>query len=73
MKILDKNTKARVEVRCAECLAYECYWPRPNPGSFVQGRGYQSYGDSRDREYSCGTRDIHGCPQTPKVKKGGKK
>lgn len=64
MKIKDKNVNKSVEVLNNECLGYKCYWPRPNPGSFQQGRGYRSYGDMRDKEWLCGTRNIHGCPVT---------
>lgn len=69
MQIKDKNLKKLVEVSGINCPSYDCYWPRWNPGSFLQGRGYRSYGDSRDREWVCGTRDIHGCPKNPKEKR----
>ena len=66
MKVKDKQIGKMVSVCCKECLGYKCYWPRRNPGSFVTGRGYRSYGDSRDQEYLCGTRNAHGCPENPK-------
>jgi len=65
MKIFDKQLKKDVDVCCKECPKYICYWPRQNPGSFQIGRGYRSFGDSRDKEWICGTRAIHGCPDTP--------
>lgn len=68
MKIKDKNLKKEVDVSCKDCPTYTCYWPRRNPGSFVTGRGYRSYGDARDNEYLCGTRNAHGCPDNPKIK-----
>jgi hypothetical protein len=68
MKVRDKKLKKQVDVSCVECLNYTCYWPRQNPGSFSTGRGYSSYGDERDNEYLCGTRNAHGCPDNPKTK-----
>jgi len=62
MKVKDKKLKERVDVCSPECLTRPCYWPRPNPGSFQIGRGYRSYGDERDKEWLCGTRNAHGCP-----------
>ena len=62
MKVRDKSLRKDVEVAERECLKRKCYWPRPDPGVFVQGRGYRSRGNG-DREYVCGTRDIHGCPE----------
>ena len=70
MKVYDKNVKKKVEVAEKECPEYTCYWARPNPGIFTQGQGYRSYGDSRDKMWLCGTREIHGCPENP-TKKGG--
>lgn len=64
-KLLDEM----VRVAEKDCPKYKCYWARPNPGMFLQGRGYQSYGDERDKEYICGTRAIHGCPDNPILKK----
>jgi len=62
MKIKDKKINQMVDVCEKGCPNRPCYWPRQNPGSFVQGRGYRSYRDKRDKEYICGTRNIHGCP-----------
>jgi hypothetical protein len=67
MKIRDKSLKVSVDVQCKECPKYQCYWPRTNPGVFTQGQGYRHYGDSRDKEWLCGTREIHGCPNEPKI------
>ncbi|MFQ5647581.1 MAG: hypothetical protein ACE5GM_11695 [bacterium] len=68
MKIRDKKLRKTVDVCDADCAGRTCYWPRQNPGSFVQGRGYRSYGDERDNQYLCGTRNAHGCPDKPKYK-----
>lgn len=70
MRVRDKSIKEHVEVRAKECLNLACYWPRPDPGVFTQGRGYsQRAGGSRG--YICGRREIHGCPdeqdRKPKV------
>jgi len=72
MKVRDRTLNKDISVSERNCPLYKCYWPRPNPGSFVHGRGYHSYGDSRDKEWICGNRDIHGCPKEPqlKVRKG---
>jgi hypothetical protein len=67
MKIKDKDLKKEVDVSRRDCPLFECYWPRPDPGMFVQGRGYQSRGKA-DRGYICGTREIHGCPDKPKLR-----
>ena len=64
MKLRDKELKRDVDVKERECFGRSCYWPRQNPGSFVQGRGYRSYGDARDKEWICGTRDARGCPSS---------
>ena len=58
MKIKDKNLKKLVDVLDCDCPRRKCYWPRPDPGSFVQGKGYQH----RSNDWLCGTREIHGCP-----------
>lgn len=68
MKIKDKELKKEIDVSEKICPKYKCYWPRPNPGSFSQGRGYRSYGDKRDKEYLCGTRNAHGCPEIRELK-----
>ena len=64
MKIKDKRLKKIVDVSSKDCLSKKCYWPRLNPGLFEIGRGYKSFGDSRDKAYLCGTREIHGCPKS---------
>lgn len=69
MKIKDKELKVLVDVFCADCQKFTCYWPRQNPGMFTQGQGYRAYGDSRDKEYLCGNREIRGCPNKPELKK----
>ena len=58
MKIRDKNLKKLVDVSSAECPKLKCYWPRLDPGSFVQGVGYRYRSD----DWLCGTREINGCP-----------
>ena len=58
MKIRDKVLKVDVDVLERGCLTYKCYWPRQNPGVFVQGRGYSN----PTKDYLCGTREIRGCP-----------
>lgn len=62
MEVRDRKIKQTVNVCCKECLNRECYWPRPNPGIFIQGKGYSRFGNDMDNEYVCGTREIHGCP-----------
>lgn len=59
MKIHDKELKVKVDVYEPSCLKKECYWPRTNPGSFSQGRGYNN---ANLKEWLCGTRHAHGCP-----------
>jgi len=68
LKIKDKDLKKMVDVFSKECLSKTCYWPRQNPGSFQTGRGYKAYGDSRDNEWVCGTREIMGCPTKSLIK-----
>ena len=63
MEIKDKNLKKKVNVYCKDCPKYECYWPREDPGSFIQGRGYQYRSD----DWLCGTREANGCPSERKV------
>ncbi len=60
MRIRDKHLKQEISVCSRECIKRECYWPRPDPGIFVQGRGYRSRPGKT--EWLCGTRAIHGCP-----------
>lgn len=66
MKIKDKKVKQMVDVSYEECPTRECYWPRPDPGIFVQGRGYQSRPGKA--EWICGHRAIHGCPDKYSIK-----
>ena len=60
MKIYDKKIRKRVSVADKDCLKKKRYWPRPDPGLFVQGQGYRW----RSNEWLCGTREIHGCPES---------
>lgn len=60
MKVRDKSAGHQVNVADKNCLKCSCYWPRPDPGSFTQGRGYTSR--SGPSEWLCGTREAHGCP-----------
>lgn len=62
MKVRDKELKQQVDVFCKECPTYQCYWPRPDPGIFNQGQGYRF----RSNNWLCGTREIRGCPVSPK-------
>jgi len=63
MKIRDKKAGVMVDVLDASCKLRKCYWPRPDPGIFVQGRGYIARpGSERNKPWICGTREIHGCP-----------
>ena len=61
MMVLFKKINAKVDVCCKECLGRECFWARPDPGIFVQGRGYRSREGKRG--WICGRRAIHGCPE----------
>ena len=58
MKVRDNELKLMVDVLQSRCLRRSCYWPRQNPGSFTQGRGYSN----PTKDWVCGTRQIHGCP-----------
>jgi hypothetical protein len=44
LKVKDKTLNVKVDVYCAQCQSYECYWPRPDPGVFTQGQGYKNPG-----------------------------
>ena len=68
MKVRDKILKKDVNVCSRSCPEYTCYWPRLDPGTFVQGRGYKH----RSNNWLCGTREIHGCPDNPIKKSEGK-
>lgn len=61
MKIKDKFIGSVVDVCDKKCLTRQCYWPRPDPGSFTPGVGYKQRA-SGDKGWLCGTREIHGCP-----------
>jgi len=62
MKIKDKILKKDIDVCHKDCHIRPCYWPRPDPGVFTQGKGYKSRGPQTSVEYICGTRAIRGCP-----------
>ena len=62
MKVKDKELNVMVDVCDKNCTNRPCYWPRTDPGVFVQGKGYKSRGNKPSPEYICGTRAIHGCP-----------
>lgn len=65
MQIKDKTIKKMVDVSDEECMKRPCYWARPDPGTFTQGRGYKF----RSNNWLCGTREARGCPMTkPAVK-----
>ncbi len=66
MIIKDKEIKKNVDVLKKECLTFECYWPRPDPGVFTQGQGYRQR--TIKIGYLCGTREVRGCPDCPKIK-----
>lgn len=60
MTVYDRVLKLKVDVREKNCLKKSCYWPRPDPGIFQQGRGYRTRPGKSI--WLCGTREIHGCP-----------
>lgn len=60
MKI--KDGKQTVDVCHNDCPKRRCYWPRPDPGVFTQCQGYKSRSSKPSKEWICGTRAIHGCP-----------
>lgn len=64
MKVKDTKNKQTVEVADRRCLGCPCYWPRPDPGTFTQGKGYRSRGEGKKNRWLCGTREAHGCPMT---------
>jgi len=68
LHIYDKKLKKKILVVHPDCPNRECYWARINPGSFFIGRGYRSYGDSRDNNWVCGTNNARGCPENIKTK-----
>jgi len=60
MKIKDKKFKVFVDVSDEDCPKRKCYWPRNDPGCFVQGVGYRQRSNSPG--WLCGNREIRGCP-----------
>lgn len=64
MKVKDREINKLVDVADKRCITEkrECYWPRPDPGVFVQGKGYRTRGSEVSDEYLCGNRAIRGCP-----------
>jgi len=60
MLILDKELKRKVDMLDRKCPRRPCYWPRQDPGTFVQGRGYRSR--PGPVKWLCGEREIRGCP-----------
>lgn len=65
LKVRDKNLKVDVNVLDKNCPGEKCYWPRMDPGVFVQGQGYRA----RSKNWLCGTREVRGCPDNPIRKK----
>lgn len=68
MKVKDQRVGAMVDVLDKDCLNLKCCWPRPDPRSFVQGRGYRHRSDG----WLCGTREIRGCPEKKDRQKEGR-
>lgn len=63
MKVKDRELKLLVEVCAPDCVTRPCYWPRPDPGVYVQGQGYRTrHPEAVPRVWLCGTREIRGCP-----------
>lgn len=62
MKVKDKDLKRMIDVCDKDCQERPCYWPREDPGVFIQGQGYKRRGSGRDTAWICGNRAIHGCP-----------
>jgi len=60
MEIKDRKIKEIVDVSDSDCPYRKCYWPRPDPGIFIQGVGYKSRPGKR--KWLCGNREIRGCP-----------
>lgn len=60
MIIYDRTMKVKVDVCETACLRRSCYWPRPDPGNFIQGIGYKTRPGKRS--WLCGTREARGCP-----------
>ncbi len=64
MEVRDKKLKKNVGVCEKACLKRKCYWPREDPGSFTQGRGYKF----RSNNWLCGTREARGCPDNISIR-----
>lgn len=63
MKIIDRKAGVMVDVADTKCHLRSCYWPRADPGIFVQGQGYRARpGAERNKAWMCGNREIRGCP-----------
>jgi hypothetical protein len=60
-KLKDPKTKNMVSVVDKLCFQRKCYWPRPDPGVFTQGRGYSSR-TGGNKGWLCGKREARGCP-----------
>ena len=61
MKVRDRKIKETVSVADRDCPTRKCYWARPDPGVFTQGRGYSTRAGG-NRGWLCGRREAHGCP-----------
>jgi hypothetical protein len=67
MNIRDRNLKADVCVSSKECLMFECYAPHKyQHRSYNETEGSMT---STDKHFSCSTRNYHGCPEHPKLRK----
>jgi hypothetical protein len=66
MKVRDKTLRKTVDVLDRGCPRKQCYWPRQDPGVFVQGVGYRQR--PGPIQWLCGTREAKGCPDNPKFK-----
>jgi hypothetical protein len=55
MEVRDKNLKVDVLVCDRNCPNKDCYWPRPDPGSFTKGVGYKQRSNG-SVGWLCGTR-----------------
>lgn len=51
------------DVAYKDCPSLECFWNRPDPGSFSQGVGYTTRLNAKGKiDWLCGRREINGCP-----------
>jgi len=69
MKIRDKMLRVKVDVSDGICPKRPCYWPRIDPGVFIQGQGYRTR--TGKQEWLCGTREVNGCPIPKPCPSGG--